>query len=246
MSAEPSSCPRWIGYCHGCQRDDREVQTRYERAAKTLCDECSGSGTIPSATPAAVLHRQSASPSLAQVEPPGSGLSAVQGQSRFPEPRATDTSNPPFLTAGVTPTSSSSLSLESDEVRAPLESRGQEVPLESRGTDALIADHKAGAYEPVAVSLPNLPPNAPPLMHRIAADFAYVTGLRFAVGDSRPVPYASRWVASRVKVSHVAVQTACRYLVEHGVLSEAGVMPGRGKRGTKLYVIAADEFEEAA
>jgi hypothetical protein len=31
---------RWIGHCHGCRRDDREVQTYYEHSAKTLCDAC--------------------------------------------------------------------------------------------------------------------------------------------------------------------------------------------------------------
>jgi Crp-like helix-turn-helix protein len=33
---------RWLGYCHGCRRVDREIQTRYEHAAKTLCDACAG------------------------------------------------------------------------------------------------------------------------------------------------------------------------------------------------------------
>jgi hypothetical protein len=33
---------RWNGYCHGCRRLDREVETHYERAAKTLCDACAG------------------------------------------------------------------------------------------------------------------------------------------------------------------------------------------------------------
>src|SRR5690349_1779597 len=32
--------PRWVGYCHGCRRTDREVETRYEHAARTLCDAC--------------------------------------------------------------------------------------------------------------------------------------------------------------------------------------------------------------
>ena len=32
--------PRWIGYCHGCRRDDREVETRHDRAARSLCDTC--------------------------------------------------------------------------------------------------------------------------------------------------------------------------------------------------------------
>lgn len=34
--------PRWIGHCHGCRRFDVEVETRWDRAAKTLCDRCYG------------------------------------------------------------------------------------------------------------------------------------------------------------------------------------------------------------
>lgn len=31
---------RFVGHCHGCRRDDREVETRYDRGARTLCDVC--------------------------------------------------------------------------------------------------------------------------------------------------------------------------------------------------------------
>jgi hypothetical protein len=42
MSAAGRAPFRWTGYCHGCGRFDREVETRYEHAAKTLCDDCAG------------------------------------------------------------------------------------------------------------------------------------------------------------------------------------------------------------
>ena len=32
---------RWTGTCQGCERE-REIETRYDHAAKTLCDECAG------------------------------------------------------------------------------------------------------------------------------------------------------------------------------------------------------------
>lgn len=35
-----ATSPRWVGYCAYCHRDDREVETRNEHYAKTLCDDC--------------------------------------------------------------------------------------------------------------------------------------------------------------------------------------------------------------
>src|SRR4051794_28055904 len=45
--------PRWVGYCHGCRRDDREVETHYEHAARTLCDACAGRTPAAPRRPAA-------------------------------------------------------------------------------------------------------------------------------------------------------------------------------------------------
>jgi hypothetical protein len=50
MTARPELAlrpPRWIGHCHRCRREDREVQTRYEHGARTLCDDCHARTTPP-------------------------------------------------------------------------------------------------------------------------------------------------------------------------------------------------------
>jgi len=38
------STKRWRGFCHGCKHYDAEVETRYDRGAKSLCDHCYGKG----------------------------------------------------------------------------------------------------------------------------------------------------------------------------------------------------------
>jgi hypothetical protein len=36
---------RFTGHCHACRRDDREVETRYDHGARTLCDDCASRAT---------------------------------------------------------------------------------------------------------------------------------------------------------------------------------------------------------
>ncbi len=45
---------RWLGRCYGCHRE-RELQSRYEHAAKVLCDDCAAR---PARTPTATGNAQ--------------------------------------------------------------------------------------------------------------------------------------------------------------------------------------------
>jgi hypothetical protein len=105
--------------------------------------------------------------------------------------------------------------------------------------DALLADVAAGAIDVVAVELPNVPDDASEIVRRVVEDFAMVAGARLAVGDVRAVPYACRWAAARLSVSHMTVNRVLTSLVEWGALCDEGAMPGRGGRGTRLYSPAA-------
>src|SRR4051794_34305393 len=46
QSSRGQAMSRFVGHCHGCRREDREVETRYDRGALTLCDDCVDRGPI--------------------------------------------------------------------------------------------------------------------------------------------------------------------------------------------------------
>lgn len=101
----------------------------------------------------------------------------------------------------------------------------------------LIADHEAGKLTPIEVRLGELPASVTGDMRRIAHDLRTLMGLRLAVGEDRPVPYASRWAAERMGwKDHRRAARALRRLCKAGVVRYAGSMPARGKGdGTRTY-----------
>ena len=74
-------------------------------------------------------------------------------------------------------------------------------------------------------------------MRDVAADLRLLLGLRLAVDEDRPLPYATRFCAERCGLRHhTQASRVLRKLVDAGVVELAGAMPARGKGdGTKLY-----------
>jgi hypothetical protein len=102
---------------------------------------------------------------------------------------------------------------------------------------ALLADHERGAINPEPVAL-DLPTGTPSTVARVADDVALLIGLRLAVGDSRPLPYAVRWRARDLGLSPATVGRALVSLVSIGALDRGEPMPplpGRSK-GTATYL----------
>jgi len=101
----------------------------------------------------------------------------------------------------------------------------------------LIRDHKAGLLEPVDVELGPLPADASPAMRTVAADIRLLLGLRLAVDELRPLPYATRFCAKRCGLHDQAhASRVLRALERAGVIERAGALDPQGKPdGTKLY-----------
>lgn len=91
---------------------------------------------------------------------------------------------------------------------------------------------------PRDVRLGAMPPTATTLMRRIAQDMRLRLGLRLAVDDDRPLPYATSEAVNAGFCRHKnEASRAIRRLVAAGVIDDAGALPPRrGVRdGTKLY-----------
>jgi hypothetical protein len=101
----------------------------------------------------------------------------------------------------------------------------------------LVRAWRAGQITPVPVKLGELPPDASDGMRVITKHMELLFGLRFAVDDDRPLPYAySMAVAAGVR-SRPAAQRALARMVAAGVVVDAGELkplPGR-QYGTRLY-----------
>jgi hypothetical protein len=106
----------------------------------------------------------------------------------------------------------------------------------------LEAMWKAGKLEPVPVQLGELPPHAGSVMRHIAEHLRLRMGLRAAVGDERPLPYAlSEAVNAGIAIDKAAASRAIGALVRAKVIDHVGSLPGRlapdgtTLSGTKLY-----------
>jgi hypothetical protein len=101
----------------------------------------------------------------------------------------------------------------------------------------LIRDHNRGLLEPVDAELGELPANASPAMHKVAADIRLSLGLRLAVDDDRPLPYSTRFCAERCGLHDQGhASRGLRALERVGVVQRVGALDPRGKPdGTKLY-----------
>jgi hypothetical protein len=131
-----------------------------------------------------------------------------------------------------------SASVEPDAEK-PADNENANEDRELGWTDKLIEAHTLELLAPLPVQMPKLPPDAPPLARQVAEDFAYVFGLRLAACEDKPVPYACRWVAARLRVHYSAVNKACGYLERHGVLErhdDSTFHARDGKRRANLYL----------
>lgn len=98
--------------------------------------------------------------------------------------------------------------------------------------------HDAGQLQPLHVQLGEMPPTAGPIMHSIAEHMRLRMGLRLAVGDDRPLPYAtSEAVRAGLAKDKATASNAINALVRAGVVEYVGrLKPLRpGLDGTKLY-----------
>jgi hypothetical protein len=103
----------------------------------------------------------------------------------------------------------------------------------------LIAAYERGDLEPVDVELGEMPSYAGHAMQAAAADIALLIGLRLAVDEGRPLPYATSFAAERLGlVDKGHASRALRSLVKAGVVLYVGRLPRRPngpREGTKLY-----------
>jgi hypothetical protein len=103
----------------------------------------------------------------------------------------------------------------------------------------LLDEYRAGRLRPRDVRLGEMPTCATPLMRAIAADMRLRIGLRLAVDDDRPLPYAtSEAVGSRLARHKMQASRALRKLVAAGVIEDAGSLAPRRSGppdGTRLY-----------
>ena len=110
----------------------------------------------------------------------------------------------------------------------------------------LLDAHDAGELEPHDVQLGKMPPHAGPIMHAIAADMRLRMGLRRAVGDDRPLPYAtSEAVRNKLAKDKATASNAIGGLVRAGVIQHVGQLKPRrpGWDGTKLYAPPGEVHE---
>jgi hypothetical protein len=96
-----------------------------------------------------------------------------------------------------------------DEVDAHLEERGY--------MEDLICDYERGAIEPLTMNLP-LGEDAPPALRQVADDLEFLFGLRAAVDDHRPMPYACRWRTEQVGLGYRTIQRCLAALAERGAI----------------------------
>jgi hypothetical protein len=102
----------------------------------------------------------------------------------------------------------------------------------------LMELHRDGQLEPVDVPLGEMPPHAGTVMRNIADHWRLLIGLRRAVGDTRPLPYArSMAVNAGLADSLGTASNAINALVRAGVVEHVGSLPPTrpGLDGTKLY-----------
>jgi len=98
--------------------------------------------------------------------------------------------------------------------------------------------YRKGTLHPIDVQLGAIPNDAGPVMRGIAGHMRLRIGLRAAVGDSRPLPYAlSEAVNAGLAADKAVASRAISALVHAGVIDHVGQLPPLrpGLDGTKLY-----------
>lgn len=112
------------------------------------------------------------------------------------------------------------------------------VPHEELGDEPevewLLREWEAGGI-PVESPLV-LPPGLPGSARVVGEFFGLILALRLWACDERPIPFACGWVGLKVGLSDRTVWRARIALVEADVLTKLDPLPGRGKRGTDLFL----------
>jgi len=113
----------------------------------------------------------------------------------------------------------------------------------------LLDLYQRGELHPVDAKLGPLPPHAGRVMRAIYGDIELRFGLRLAVGDDRPLPYAT---SVAVEAGHARAQSsaskALNALQRHGAIVHVGQLRPRWPRhdGTKLYAPPTGSEDDVA
>src|SRR4051794_2533877 len=193
--------------CDQCKK--RRITVSREPDGRWLCTSCA-LGPEPNATTSRANFPDSVASS--------SSSSSLSGSS-------------PSFTASRSSSSSLSSSLCSPDGDGQSDARDEATELAF--VDGLIEAHQRGEAEPLPVTLPPLPDDAPPHARRVASDFAYVLGLRLGAGNDKAVIYACRWVAPRVGASYRGVNSIGPSLERVGVLERVEDPDVHGRNGRR-------------
>src|SRR5690348_262559 len=140
---------RWTGFCHGCQRADVGVRTRYEHHAKTLCDTCTERLSVKLKTSSLyasdTLTAPRSLPLRTPAAEPNPGGLTTRTRTRT---RTRDERNERRTRGGPQ-------AVGSPQQRDDRKKSARELGL----TDALLAEYRTGRLQPVRVRLPNVPTN---------------------------------------------------------------------------------------
>ena len=85
-----------------------------------------------------------------------------------------------------------------------------------------------------------LPARIGKVMKLVIDDLVAIVNVRLEAGDTRAVPYASRWAAGRLGVDDRKIREALRRLQDHKIVVKAGELPSGSQwpQGTPLYALA--------
>ena len=224
------SAPAWtgIGRCVRCDRENIEVLASRAHGERVLCQSCVARPfSMPSAngldsTPATKIAAIGTAPyrTANSSLPAGAGRAGGAASQQEQDARgglATRQRKPvPVPTPAPAPA-------------------GSKEPTE---LELLISEHRAGRLQPADVKLGELPAAAGTAQRAVADHIRWLMGLRLAVGDDRPLPYATSMAVKAGLVADQGTASAViRALVRFRVIDYVGALrPLRpGLDGTKLY-----------
>jgi hypothetical protein len=94
---------------------------------------------------------------------------------------------------------------------------------------------EARLIQPVPLELPALPTEANAGLIAVAEGFSLLVGLRRLTGDTKPTPFAYRFIGPWCGLPERSASRALRELVRGGVIACVGELPNGGMRPTLLY-----------
>lgn len=100
-----------------------------------------------------------------------------------------------------------------------------------------VSEDQAAREEAVIL----LPARMGKVMRLLLDDIVAITNARLEAGDTRAVPYASRWAAERLDVDARQIRKALERLCAHGLIVRVDELPNdRWDDGTPLYALAVN------